>query len=363
MGKNNSRITDVTTLIQAGINPKTGLPMKMEVNDPECKTNIRKQLRILDEQQAVNRYQWFNLPNGLDGQLLERILYYNGQAMFFYMPTDETFYFLPYALDGTIDVYGRFNSVTPLPFNGTARDKKDAWITGLTRNVIKELPQFTSVQEAIDAMDNGCVLLWDYTPQISQTNIARQILQDPLLDMMAEALPFARTNLIANSGVKLMRVADEDQQAQVALASQAATQASINGQPFIPVIGMQDFQDFTNGGTMHTEDFLMYMQALDNFRLKQYGLSAGGMFEKKAHTLESEQAMNMSNDRLQYNDGLINRQKFCDLVNAIWGLGIMCLPSEAALGDMDMNGFAVDEQDQSGQAEGQQPVQTGETDE
>ena len=60
MGKNNSRITDVTTLIQAGINPKTGLPMKMEVNDPECKTNIRKQLRILDEQQAVNRYQWFN---------------------------------------------------------------------------------------------------------------------------------------------------------------------------------------------------------------------------------------------------------------------------------------------------------------
>lgn len=317
MGKNNSRITDVTTLIQAGINPKTGLPMKMEANDPECKTNIRKQLRILDEQQAVNRYQWFNLPNGLDGQLLERILYYKGQAMFFYMPTDETFYFLPYALDGTIDVYGRFNSVTPLPFNGTARDKKDAWITGLTRNVIKELPQFTSVQEAIDAMDNGCVLLWDYTPQISQTNIARQILQDPLLDMMAEALPFARTNLIANSGVKLMRVADEDQQAQVALASKSLTNAALTGKPWVPIVGNTEFQDLTANGINKSEEYLLYMQSLDNLRLSMYGIGEGGLFEKKAHVLQSEQAMNAGNEQLIYQDGLTLRQKFCDIVNSI----------------------------------------------
>lgn len=355
MSKNNARITDVSTLIQAGIDPKTGLPIKAGITDNVCKTNLRKQLRIMDEQQAVNRYQWFNLPDGLDSQMVERILYYKGQAMFFYMPTDDTFYFLPFALDGTIDVYGRFNSVTPLPFNGTAKDKKDAWITGLTRRVIKELPQFTSMSEVMDAFENGCVLCWDYTPQIAQTNIDRKTLQEQVIDMMAEAFPFARTNLLANSGIKLMRVDGEDSQEQVALACKSATNAALEGQPYIPVVGMQEYQDFTDGGTMHTEDYLMYMQALDNFRLKCYGLSSGGMFEKKAHTLESEQSMNMSNDRLQYNDGLAQRQKFCDLVNAVFGLGIMCLPSEAALGDMDMTGIAVDQQDQSGQAEGQQP--------
>ena len=54
----------------------------------------------------------------MDGQLLERILYYRGQGAFFYMESLEKFFFLPFALDGEIDVYGRYTGITPLPFNG-----------------------------------------------------------------------------------------------------------------------------------------------------------------------------------------------------------------------------------------------------
>ena len=82
------------------------------------KEAIRKQLRVQDEQVAVNRYKWYNLPSGLDGQLLERILYYRGQGAFFFMPTNGKFYFLPYALAGSVDVYGRFMEITPLQFAG-----------------------------------------------------------------------------------------------------------------------------------------------------------------------------------------------------------------------------------------------------
>lgn len=352
---NNARLYDPSLLIQAGIDPKTGLPIRFN-GDDKCmlKDDIRKTLRILDEQNAINRYTWYNLPNGLDGQLLERILYYKGQAAFFYMPTDGSFYFLPYALDGTIDVYGRYQGITPLPFNGTAKDRKDAWITGLIRKPVYDI--ILDDEETEDIFNNGCVLLSDYSKQISQTNIPRQILQEPILDAMAEAFPFARTNLITNSGVKGMRVNDEDQKTTVKTASRSVKDAALVGDPWIPIVGNVEFQELTDGSALKSEEFLLYMQSLDNFRLSLYGLSSGGLFQKKSHMLESEQQMNEGNVGLVYQDGLTIRQKFCDMVNSIWGLGIWCEASETVVGvDQNMDGEISDNQDQSGEP-GEQPV-------
>ena len=349
------KLYDLQQFLNAGIDPKTGLPTRFEDIDSKLKDNIRKSLRILDEQNAINRYVWYNLPNGLDGQLLERILYYKGQGMFFYMPTDETFYFLPYALDGTIDVYGRFKGVTPLPFNGTAQDRKDAWITGMTRKPVYDI--VSELEEEDNLFEDGCVLLSDYSKQISQTNIPRQIVQDPILDAMAEAFPFARTSLIANSGVKGMRVNDEDQKTTVKLASKSVTKAALNGDPWIPVVGNIEWQELTDGTALKSEEFLLYMQALDNYRLSLYGLSNGGLFQKKSHMLESEQQMNEGNVGLVYQDGLTLRQKFCDIVNSIWGLGIWCEASETVVGiDQNMDGEVSDNQDQSGMGAGEQPM-------
>ena len=341
---NNAKLPDLNTLIQAGIDPKTGLPIRVDEEKCTLKNDIRRVLRVLDEQNAINRYTWFNLPNGLDGQLIERILYYKGQGMFFYMETDNTFYFLPYALDGSIDVYGRFKAVTPLPFNGTAQDKKDAWITGLTK-----IPVYEVKEVDLDTFLDGCVLLSDYSKQISQTNIARQILQEPILDAMAEAFPLARTSLIANSGIKGMRVNDEDQQATVKSASRSITRAALNGDIWIPIVGNIEFQELTDGSALKSEEFLLYMQALDNFRLSLYGLDNGGLFQKKSHMLEAEQEMNAGNVGLVYQDGLALRQKFCNLVNSIWGLGIWVEPSETVLNlDYDQDGDIDDDKDQSG---------------
>lgn len=341
---NNAKLPDINTLIQAGIDPKTGLPIRVDEEKCTLKNDIRRVLRVLDEQNAINRYTWFNLPNGLDGQLIERILYYKGQGMFFYMETDNTFYFLPYALDGSIDVYGRFKAVTPLPFNGTAQDKKDAWITGLTKYPVYEVKEVD-----LDTFLDGCVLLSDYSKQISQTNIARQILQEPILDAMAESFPLARTSLIANSGIKGMRVNDEDQQSTVKAASRSITRAALNGDIWIPIVGNIEFQELTDGSALKSEEFLLYMQALDNFRLSLYGLDNGGLFQKKSHMLEAEQEMNAGNVGLVYQDGLALRQKFCNLVNSIWGLGIWVEPSETVLNlDYDQDGDIDDDKDQSG---------------
>ena len=51
-----------------------------------------------------------------------------------------------------------------------------------------------------------CVLLSDYSKQISQTILPRQSLQEPLLDAMSDCIPFMRTALQNETGVVGMRV-------------------------------------------------------------------------------------------------------------------------------------------------------------
>ena len=96
------------------------------------------------------------------------------------------------------------------------------------------------------------------------------------------------------------------------------------------------------------------MQALENFRLSTYGLDNGGLFEKKAHKLESEQEMNDSTVGLVYTDGLAIRQNFCNIVNSIWGLSIWCEPSESVVA-VDVNGDGASwDRNQDGQNSGEE---------
>lgn len=340
---------DIDTYIQAGINPQTGLPIKCQDNqiNSVSKADIKKQLRILDEQDAVNRFTWYNLPSGLNSRLMERILYYKGQGMFFKL--QDQFYFLPYALDGTIDVYGRFTSVTPLPFNGKAQsgDKETPWITGLKRkctyevqipdDYIDEKTGDILVDKILETQDTYCVLIKDYTEQISQTNISRQILQDPILDVMADMFPFMRTALLNGTGIEAMRVNSQDEYSNVEAASRSINRAALEGKKWIPVVGNVDFQNLTNGQVAKAEEFLLAMQSLDNYRLSLYGLDNGGLFQKKSHMLEAEQKMNTGTTGLILRDSLQCRQDACNIINSIWGLDIWCEPSEVIMG-MDNNG-------------------------
>ena len=52
-----ANLPNIQTLIQAGIDPKTGLPIKLGAgNKCVLKEDIKKFLRLVDEQDAVNRY-------------------------------------------------------------------------------------------------------------------------------------------------------------------------------------------------------------------------------------------------------------------------------------------------------------------
>ena len=368
MSKNNAKLYDPQLFIQAGINPKTGLPLKFD-NGLSCitKSDIKKQLRIVDEQNAINRFTWYNVPEGLNGRLIERILYYRGQGMFFFL--GNKFYFLPYALDGTIDVYGRFTGVTPLPFNGSVTDgKKDKaerpWIQGLKFNPVYDvqLPEDfmnMSTDSIKSVLEGSCVLLKDYTEQLAQTNISRQLINDPILDVMSECFPFMRTALLNSTGVQGMRVSNENEAASVYAANNSIAKAALEGSSKVPIVGNIDFQDLTGGQVAKAEEFLLAMQSLDNYRLSLYGLDNGGLFQKKSHMLEAEQEVNAGNVGLVMRDSLQCRQDFCNIVNSIWGLDLWCEPSEVALG-IDTTGDGVAGDNESGQKEALQEEATNE---
>lgn len=353
-----SALYDLDTLIQAGIDPKTGLPKKMG-NGADCnlKSGIKALLRILDEANAVNRFTWYNLPCNITSQELERLLYYKGQLCFFYCEPLEQFFFMPYALDGTIDFYGRYNRIHPVPMaNGTTEEEKRQYgqqmdyLSTLKLDVLYDIPL-----EPVDPY-NTCVLLHDYTKQLSQTVISRQILQEPVLDVMSDCLPFMRTALQNSTGVLGMKVNSQDEQSNVKAANDSINRAALVGQRYIPIIGNIDFQELAGNEVAKAEEFLLAMQSLDNFRLSLYGLDNGGLFQKKSHMLESEQAMNAGHVKSVLEDGLAIRQHMCDIANSIWGIGISCEISESAIAmDMNMDGIAGDDFDQSGSEPGQQP--------
>lgn len=314
------RLPEISTLIQAGIDPKTGLPIKMTSGcKGHLKEDIKKFLRLIDEQDAVNRYTWYNLPCNITSQELERMLYYKGQLCFFYSKDLEEFYFMPYALDGTIDFYGRYNVIHPVPMTSGVDDKAGkAQAEYLSQIKLKCLYGLkTPDQVDKDTFFNSAVLLHDYSKQLSQTIIPRVNINDPLLDVMAECVPMARTARMIGTGVKGIRVNQEDEAYNVADANRQLEAASIEGNPYVPIVGAVEFQELSDGQLAKGEEYMLAMQSLDNLRLSGYGIDNGGLFEKKAHELQTEADLNGGPVGLVMQDGLAIRQNFCNIVNSV----------------------------------------------
>jgi len=338
-----ANLPDIQTLWQAGIDPKTGLPVKMDSGDKcKLKDDLKKFLRLIDEQDAVNRYVWYNLPANIPSQELERMLYYKGQLCFFYDKDLEQFYFMPYAMEDSIDFYGRYNMIHPVPMTSGTNDKGNKAQAQYLADKHLKCVYGIDFEGKEDPL-NSTVLLHDYSKQLAQTIIPRVAVNDPLLDVMAECIPFMRTALISSTGINGIRVNDADQQQNVKDAARSVEHAALTGKPWVPIVGNIEFQELTNGQLGKAEEYMLAMQSLDNLRLSGYGIDNGGLFEKKAHELQSEADLNGGPVGLVLQDGLSIRQNFCNIVNSIWGIGIWCEPAQNIMGaDIDGDGVVYD---------------------
>ena len=376
MGKNGvPKLIDPAPYIKARIDPKTGGPLlppstTLGVTSP-IKEAFKLALRIKDEQNAVMRYTWYNLPDGIDGELVERMLYYRGQLAFAYIKEVGRFMMLPYTLSAdkenpsALDEYARYDTIKLVSFSGTDNVKDRPNEDNRRRSLCTILSSLTfnvrykvlEGQLELKDIEESAVILKDYTSQLSETNIPRREIQDPVLDFEAACFAYSNTAMINSTGVEGMRVNNEDEGANVAAMNKSVESAALNGAKAIPVVGPIEFQEITGGKVGTSDEFMVMAQAIDNFRLSLYGLENGGLYQKKTYVNDSQTQMNSGQPSDVFHNGLMIRQKFCDIVNSIWGVGIECEAAEYNSGvDMDLDGTLDDRHDQSGTQEGEQPA-------
>lgn len=323
---NNAKLPMVTEYLSAGllVNEKNGKVVgSVRTSSIPSVQYMEDLLSEIDRQDFINRGTWYNLPDGISSELLERMLYYNGQLMLFYLPETEKFYILPYTLDGDINIYGRYENVRPVQFRGTNTDTKKVVIPGVKRRVIYDLADWTP-----ESYENDCLILSDRSYALSESCVPRYNLNKGIIKLMAEAIPMARTSLIAHSGIKGVKVSCQDEATNVARSCDSIERSALSGKPWVPITGTTEFQELTDSGIMKTEEYLEYFQALDNLRMKTLGIESGGIFEKKSHMLQDEMALNNTKSSRILDDSVKRRQDFCYMANLIFGLSIMYIPAE-----------------------------------
>ena len=249
------------------------------------------------------------------------MLYYKGQLAFFYLKDLDEFYFMPFALDGSIDFYGRYNTIHPVPMTSGTDDKASKaqaqYLSNIKLNCVYGIKLPEELKE--EDLTNSAVLLHDYSKQLSQTIIPTQQINDPIIDLEAECMPYLRTALLMGTGVKGVRVADADQADSVREGSRSMVDAATHAEPYVPITGAIEFQELTEGTVAKAQEFLMSMQSIDNFRIGTHGVMNGGLFEKSAYVNNSQTDMNYAGGDigLTLQDGLNIRQNFANIVNSI----------------------------------------------
>lgn len=280
---------------------------------PDLYKSNRAALRVLDEQDAVMSGNWVILPPGISFDLPERILYYRGTFAWFKLAGE----WVPLPYSGRdIDVFGRWQFATPIPFNGSNEIGKKE-IKPLFEN--KWYRCIYDVQDVDSDLnpEEVCVICYDYSRQISQNIIPKAKLMDPLLSVIAECIPFARTSLINATGVQGVKIVDETKSSEVYRAGSAAHRAALDGVRWIPLAGDLNTSALPSNSSGNVQDFLLAAQSFDNYRLSLHGLENGGLFQKKQHLLGSEQAMNENKSSRVLENRTKLRQESCTILNSI----------------------------------------------
>lgn len=352
-------MADLSMWEKAGVDPKTGLPSRMVDCDTHLKTEIKHALRIKDEQDAVNRYAWYNLPLKITPQEVERRLYYNHHLAFFYFEELEEFCLMPFAMDSGLDFYGRPTYIHPVPYasGNTEEDKasykrQEDYLRSIKLKVIYDVQVIDNFMREDGTMDedkmrdlltHSAVIINDYTPQESLWGTPRAQLQDSILDVMADCIPFSRTALLNSTGIQGIIVDDETQAAAVYGFSNSVNMAALSGKKYLPIKTAMagQIQELTGGNVAKSEEFLQMMQGYNNYRLGLYGLDNNGLYDKKAYVNNMQSGVN--NVGLSLQDGITQRQNACNIINSIWGIMVWCDISETVSGlDKNLDGQSYD---------------------
>lgn len=324
-------------------------------------------IKYIDYQQFLTRFKWNNLPEGMDSELIERILYFSGSAMFFYIKELNRFYFLPYGMSGEntevgIDFYGRFNRLKPYSFNGStdgSGEKKadgkritrsDLYLSTQIRDNIKDIPMVESEEEARKIYENGAVICWDMTPQLAYAVDSRNRISQSYVKYIVQILIQTKSALINSSGFNLFSTDTEASTDIMQLQIDAINADREKGKLSAVVSkALGNIENLQSNAPSAMADFWNSLVSADNLRLKSMGIRNDGLVQKSQYQNIQEQSIDINDAMQVYWNAFMERVKFSAIVNSIWGLGIY--PEPLLLPDMQQQGNG-EEQPTEGEQKG-----------
>ena len=324
-------------------------------------------IKYIDYQQFLTRFKWNNLPEGMDSELIERILYFSGSAMFFYIKELNRFYFLPYGMSGEntevgIDFYGRFNRLKPYSFNGSTDgggEKKadgkritrsDLYLSTQIRDNIKDIPMVESEEEARKIYENGAVICWDMTPQLAYAVDSRNRISQSYVKYIVQILIQTKSALINSSGFNLFATDTEASTDIMQLQIDAINADREKGKLSAVVSNaLGKIENLQSNAPSAMGDFWNSLVSADNLRLKSMGIRNDGLVQKSQYQNIQEQSIDINDAMQVYWNAFMERVKFSAIVNSIWGLGIY--PEPLLLPDMQQQGNG-EEQPTEGEQKG-----------
>ena len=307
-------------------------------------------IKYIDYQQFLTRFKWNNLPDGMDSELIERILYFSGSAMFFYIKELNRFYFLPYGMSGEntdvgIDFYGRFNRLKPYSFNGSTSDdgekkadgkrlsRSDIYLSTQIRDNIKDIPMVDNEEDARKIYENGAVICWDMTPQLAYAVDSRNRISQSYVKYIVQILIQTKSALINSSGFNLFSSDTEASTDIMQLQIDAINSDREKGKLSAVVSNaLGKIENLQSNAPSAMGDFWNSLVSADNLRLKSMGIRNDGLVQKSQYQNIQEQSIDINDAMQVYWNAFMERVKFSAIVNSIWGLGIY--PEPLLLPDM-----------------------------
>ena len=299
--------------------------------------------------ETIERYMWTNVPFGLTPDLIERVLFFRGKGVLYFNDAVGKFQFLPFALNDTIDEYGRYTRCNTLPFIGVDEVKKDPnskrrMVSAVVEDLelVYDLPYNEEMLRTIRERKPVGIILNDNTLAISQQPIIRANYVKPVLHMMATLMNIINCAMFGAADHNALAVENEGELESINRGIDAINKNILNGKRFTAIISPLRIEPLKTSNTADLEGLFNTFNSLSNFLKSITGVANPGVFDKKAHLLQEEQQLNGSNADDIYYNGLRQRQEFCMLVQAYYGYPVWC-ESKRAMSEVQAENMATGE--------------------
>lgn len=266
--------------------------------------DYRTMLQAVDVAQFISRYKWEGLPEYMPPNIIEKMLYYKGTvAGFFYQ---NQLYILPYAVDGSLNVYGYPTAIKPVGYNGTSFDnlKLNTYPNGVLRKyssavILNDRPS--------DFMGGACLPM--------------ATINSDIIDLMNDTLK--RSELSSISSLKKFLIQTADGKSVEGLRADMR-KTLLSDDPFyimrensVIVNGLRS--DIATLGTENeTDKIIQYYSSLNNQRCYNMGIKNNGVFEKMERVVVGELTGNEYQTNLILETGLTMRKSFLESLKEIY---------------------------------------------